>query len=105
MANHALLVGVRYAARFERLHLGEGGLQARLHLREKIVGEIHAAQIHAKAEGGKFRVMFLEAGPQLLLGKFHTRADFEREGRGFKESFVSNRGRDSPAAHRVAGPW
>ena len=71
MADHPFFIGVGDGTALQRGHLGEGALHRRLHAREKILGEIHAADIDAQAERGERGEMFLEPVPELVFCWIH----------------------------------
>ena len=60
MPHHALLVRIGEATALQRLHGRVGRLQTWLHLREKIFGEIHPAQVERQPERRVIGEMFLE---------------------------------------------
>jgi hypothetical protein len=63
VADHAFLVGIGDGAGFERGHVGEGFLHARLHRREEVVGERDAADVEGEPEIAVLVEVFFETGP------------------------------------------
>ena len=71
MTDHAVFIGIRDGALFQRRHVGQRLLHARFHAREKLVGHVHAAQVHRQTNLGIFGVILLESLPPLQLCVVH----------------------------------
>ena len=82
MADHALLVGIRDRALLQLRHRGKSLLHARLHLREEVLREIHAAHVDGQAERREVGEMFLETMPELFFGELHNDRGWQRNNSG-----------------------